>query len=65
MRNWKPFIADSVKAISAQGFERVIAVCLAPQNSRTSVGLYRQAVTADGNACLSPWILSRSGTITR
>ena len=38
MRNWKPFIADAVKAIAAQQFERVIAVCLAPQNSRTSVG---------------------------
>jgi ferrochelatase len=45
MRNWKPFIADAVKAIGAQKFERVIAVCLAPQNSRTSVGLYRSAVT--------------------
>jgi ferrochelatase len=44
MRNWKPFISDSVKAIATQGFERVIAVCLAPQNSRTSVGLYRRAV---------------------
>jgi len=47
MRNWKPFIADSVKAIAAQGFERVIAVCLAPQNSRTSVGLYRRAVVGE------------------
>jgi len=45
MRNWKPFIADAVKAIAAQKFERVIAICLAPQNSRTSVGLYRSAVT--------------------
>jgi ferrochelatase len=45
MRNWKPFIADAVKAIAAQKFDRVIAVCLAPQNSRTSVGLYRRAVT--------------------
>jgi ferrochelatase len=45
MRNWKPFIADAVKAIAAQGFEHVIAICLAPQNSRTSVGLYRTAVT--------------------
>jgi ferrochelatase len=44
MRNWKPFIADTVKSIAAQGFERVIAICLAPQNSRTSVGLYRRAV---------------------
>jgi len=47
MRNWRPFIADTVKAIAAQGFERVIAVCLAPQNSRTSVGLYRSAVTGE------------------
>ncbi len=46
MRNWKPFIADAVKAIAAQNFERVIAICLAPQNSRTSVGLYRSAVTS-------------------
>ncbi len=48
MRNWKPFIADAVKAIAAQKFELVIAVCLAPQNSRTSVGLYRSAVAGTG-----------------
>jgi ferrochelatase len=49
MRNWKPFIADAVKAIASQRCERVIAICLAPQNSRTSVGLYRAAVAGDGN----------------
>jgi ferrochelatase len=49
MRNWKPFISDAVTAVAADGYERVIAVCLAPQNSRTSVGLYRSAVGADGN----------------
>ena len=49
MRNWKPFIAEAVKAIASQKHERVIAICLAPQNSRTSVGLYRAAVVADGN----------------
>ena len=49
MRNWKPFIGDAVKAIASQGYERVIAICLAPQNSRTSVGLYRRAVSGDGN----------------
>jgi len=49
MRNWKPFIADAVKVIANQGYERVIAICLAPQNSRTSVGLYRSAVLGDGN----------------
>jgi protoporphyrin/coproporphyrin ferrochelatase len=49
MRNWKPFIADAVKAIANQRYERVIAICLAPQNSRTSVGLYRSAVVGVGN----------------
>jgi protoporphyrin/coproporphyrin ferrochelatase len=49
MRNWKPFIGNTVKAIASHGFERVIAICLAPQNSRTSVGLYRRAVSGDGN----------------
>jgi len=49
MRNWKPFIADAVKAITTQQYARVVAICLAPQNSRTSVGLYRSAVTGDGN----------------
>jgi ferrochelatase len=49
MRNWTPFICDAVQAIVSQRYERVIAICLAPQNSRTSVGLYRRAVTGDGN----------------
>jgi ferrochelatase len=49
MRNWKPFVSDTVNAIANQRFERVIAICLAPQNSRTSVGLYRSAVSANGN----------------
>jgi ferrochelatase len=40
MRNWKPFIAESVVGLAEAGVERVAAVCLAPQNSRTSVGLY-------------------------
>ena len=50
MRNWHPFIADVVSAMRADGVERVIAVCLAPQNSRTSIGLYRSALmsAADG-----------------
>lgn len=44
MRNWKPFIADTIRAIKADAIERVVAICLAPQNSRTSVGLYRSAL---------------------
>ncbi len=49
MRNWKPFIGDAVKTIANKGYKRVIAICLAPQNSRTSVGLYRSAVVGEGN----------------
>src|SRR5690348_9819228 len=43
MRNWKPFIADTLKTMRAEGVAHVVTLCLAPQNSRTSVGLYRTA----------------------
>jgi ferrochelatase len=42
MRNWKPFIADSVRQLHDDRIDRVVALCLAPQNSRTSIGLYRK-----------------------
>ncbi|MGC2198059.1 MAG: ferrochelatase [Terriglobales bacterium] len=48
MRNWKPLIADVVQKMAADGVRHAVAICLAPQNSRTSVGLYRKAV--DGEA---------------
>jgi ferrochelatase len=44
MRNWRPFVADAVKKMSEDGIEEAAAICLAPQNSRTSVGLYRSAL---------------------
>src|SRR5260221_9642071 len=47
MRNWKPFIAEAVRQITDQGFDLVDAICLAPQNSSTSVGLYRKALLAE------------------
>jgi ferrochelatase len=43
MRNWHPYIADVVAQMRADGVKRFRALCLAPQNSRTSVGLYRRA----------------------
>lgn len=46
MRNWHPFIADVVAQMRLDGVTHIKAVCLAPQNSRTSVGLYRRAVLA-------------------
>jgi len=44
MRNWKPYIADVVAKMRSDGVTRAVVICLAPQNSRTSVGLYRKAV---------------------
>jgi len=44
MRNWKPFIADAVRDMVDDGITRAVVICLAPQNSRTSVGLYRSAL---------------------
>ena len=44
MRNWKPFIAGTVEKMRDEGVERAVALCLAPQNSRTSIGLYKQHV---------------------
>ena len=50
MRNWHPYIADVVSQMRTDGVTQVIAICLAPQNSRTSIGLYRRALmsVADG-----------------
>ena len=47
MRNWKPYIGETVKKMSADGVTDVVAICLAPHNSRTSVGLYRRAVVGE------------------
>lgn len=46
MRNWHPFIAPVVEEMLAAGITEATVICLAPQNSRTSVGLYRKAVLA-------------------
>ena len=47
MRNWRPYIPDVVKQMRADGIDDVAVICMAPQNSRTSVGLYRRAVEAE------------------
>jgi ferrochelatase len=40
MRNWHPFIKDTMARMQADGVKRIIAVCLAPQYSKLSVGFY-------------------------
>ena len=44
MRNWHPFIADTLQQMAADGVDSAVAICLAPHNSRTSVGLYKQVL---------------------
>ncbi|HVW77225.1 MAG TPA: ferrochelatase [Alloacidobacterium sp.] len=46
MRNWKPYIGDTVQRMIDDGISTAVVICLAPQNSRTSVGLYKRAVMA-------------------
>jgi ferrochelatase len=53
MRNWKPFISDAVRQITASGIEKVVAICLAPQNSSTSVGLYSKVLANERKPGLS------------
>lgn len=47
MRNWEPYIGDVVPQMAAEGIERAIVLCLAPHNSRTSVGLYKKALLGE------------------
>jgi protoporphyrin/coproporphyrin ferrochelatase len=53
MRNWKPFVADALQTMASDGIGHAIAICLAPQNSRTSVGLYRSSLTTDQGIAFS------------
>lgn len=52
MRNWKPYIADVVRQMREDGITSSVAICLAPQNSRTSVGLYRRAAFAEAGGAI-------------
>jgi ferrochelatase len=47
MRNWRPYIPEVVRQMRADGIDEAAVICMAPQNSRTSVGLYRRAVEAE------------------
>ena len=40
MRNWSPSIRETMAEMQADGVERIVAICLAPQYSKFSIGLY-------------------------
>ena len=44
MRHWHPYIRDVLAEIRADGFERVVAIPLAPHYSRLSIGAYERAL---------------------
>ncbi len=44
MRNWHPYIADTLKQMASENVGQAVAVCMAPHNSRTSVGAYKQTL---------------------
>jgi protoporphyrin/coproporphyrin ferrochelatase len=44
MRNWRPFTSQTLRQMVTDGVGHAIVICLAPQNSRTSVGLYRNSL---------------------
>ena len=61
MRNWKPFISDVVRHMHQDGARNVQAICMAPQNSRTSVGLFKRALenATNGSGSLNVGFTSR------
>lgn len=42
MRHWRPYIEEVVAQIAADGFERLVAICMAPHYSDLSIGKYHQ-----------------------
>lgn len=44
MRNWRPFIRETLAEMQAGGVQRIVALCLTPQYSKLSVGLYFRRV---------------------
>jgi len=48
MRNWHPYIADTLQQMKSDNVRQAVAVCLAPHNSRTSVGLYKETLFGSG-----------------
>jgi ferrochelatase len=40
MRNWHPFIKETMARMKDDGMDRIVAICMAPQYSKMSVGFY-------------------------
>jgi ferrochelatase len=50
MRNWHPFLDDTLQKMAADGIRRILALILAPHHSYSSCGQYKQNVLQALNA---------------
>jgi protoporphyrin/coproporphyrin ferrochelatase len=53
MRNWRPFTSKTLQQMVGDGIHHAVVICLAPHNSRTSVGLYRNSLAKGSDPGLS------------
>jgi protoporphyrin/coproporphyrin ferrochelatase len=53
MRNWRPLIPQTLRKMVEDGVHHAFVICMAPQNSRTSIGLYRNSLSKCTDSGLS------------
>ncbi len=58
MRNWHPFVQETMEQVRAAGVTRLACVCLAPQFSEMSVGLYMKHAGAAAGGVELAWAAS-------
>jgi ferrochelatase len=62
MRNWRPYIREAIAEMARDGVTRAAAICMAPQYSSLSVGLYfqhtREALEQTGAVIDLAWVES-------
>ena len=58
MRNWHPFVKDTMDRVREAGVDRLASVCLAPQFSQMSVGLYMKHTVAAADGVELQWATS-------
>ena len=58
MRNWHPFVQETMDQVRAAGVGRLACVCLAPQFSEMSVGLYMKRAVAAAAGVELAWATS-------
>jgi ferrochelatase len=58
MRNWHPFVKDTMDQVRSSGIEELACVCMAPQFSEMSVGLYMKHASAAAEGVGLKWATS-------